>query len=344
LRALKSQGATPTRTSFFAHCRGALNALWCSCSCGFCKPNSASAHKEQSNRMLDFERAVLAKHATAALPPLLFVSSRPWLHSHVPCAAHRAPMPIICAQATQTKVVRFRTFKRAAPAASVSFSSSCVEFRWFCVRPPLLSNGENVVRGTCKGRRPRRRQSPAGMHTPARTAASRVRTAEWDRKGGNTARRAQACPRPPAMHVHRHCPRYAPPRAHLTRAVDEWHTDATTAEARDRLGRTRCGGYTTTPWATAAAPLWRRRSRVMSCVLRDTPSGKRHASCGGAWARAYAQEADRRPGRRWRPAERERRRRQRRRRRAYSPHEMTAPRRRVATSSLVQQNQGPVGP
>jgi hypothetical protein len=46
------------------------------------------------------------------------------------------------------------------------------------------------------------------------------------------------------------------------------------------------------------------------------------------------QEADRRSGRR---AECERRRRQRRRRRACSPHEMTAPRRRVATNSLVQQ-------
>jgi hypothetical protein len=100
-----------------------------------------------------------------------------------------------------------------------------------------------------------------------------------------------------------------------------------------RLERTRCGGYTTTPWATAAAPLWRRRSRVMSCVLRHTPSGKRHVSCGG-WARAYGQEADRRPGR---SAERERRRRQRRRLRACSPHEMTAPMCRVATNGLVQQ-------
>jgi hypothetical protein len=39
------------------------------------------------------------------------------------------------------KGVRFRTSKRpaarpAAPSTSVYFSSSCVGFRWFCVRPP----------------------------------------------------------------------------------------------------------------------------------------------------------------------------------------------------------------
>jgi hypothetical protein len=34
------------------------------------------------------------------------------------------------------------------------------------------------------------------------------------------------------MHVYRHCPRYAAPRAHLTRAVDEWCTDATSRGAR----------------------------------------------------------------------------------------------------------------
>jgi hypothetical protein len=104
-------------------------------------------------------------------------------------------------------------------------------------------------------------------------------------------------------------------------------------EARGRLARTRCGGYTTTPWATAAAPRWRRHLQVMSCVLRHTPSGKRHASCGG-FARAYGLEAD------WRPAERERRRRQRQTQRDYSPHKMTAPGRQVTTSSrrpLVQQ-------
>jgi hypothetical protein len=62
-----------------------------------------------------------------------------------------------------------------------------------------------------------------------------------------------------------------------------------------RPARTRCGGYTTTPWVTAAAPRWRWRSQVMSCVLRHTPSGKRHASCGG-FARACGLGADWRPG------------------------------------------------
>jgi hypothetical protein len=52
------------------------------------------------------------------------------------CRTSCADMPVKCAQAVQTKDVRFRTFKRPAPAASVSFSSSCVEFRWFCVRSP----------------------------------------------------------------------------------------------------------------------------------------------------------------------------------------------------------------
>jgi hypothetical protein len=102
-------------------------------------------------------------------------------------------------------------------------------------------------------------------------------------------------------------------------------------EARGRLARTRSGGYTTTPWPTAAAPRW-----------RHTPSGKRHASCGGN-ARAYGLEADWRPGRKRRPTERERRRRQRQTRRDYGPHKMTAQRRRVTTSSpeLLVQQPGP---
>jgi hypothetical protein len=81
---------------------------------------------------------------------------------------------------------------------------------------------------------------------------------------------------------------------------------------------------------------------VMSYVLRHTPSGKRHASCGG-FARAYGLEADWRPGRKRRPTERERPRRQRQTRRDYSPHKMTAPRRRVTTSSpkLLVQQPGP---
>jgi hypothetical protein len=70
-----------------------------------------------------------------------------------------------------------------------------------------------------------------------------------------------------------HAPFDLPPIAHhqpITHPSTTTPTHTHTLEARDRLGRTRCGGYTTTPWATAAAPLWRRRSRVMSCVLRHT--------------------------------------------------------------------------
>jgi hypothetical protein len=37
----------------------------------------------------------------------------------------------------------------------------------------------------------------AHARTNARKTASRVRMEEWDRKDGSTARRAQACPRPP---------------------------------------------------------------------------------------------------------------------------------------------------
>jgi hypothetical protein len=33
------------------------------------------------------------------------------------------------------------------------------------------------------------------------------------------------------MHVYRHCPRFAAPRAHLTRAVDEWYADTTSGGA-----------------------------------------------------------------------------------------------------------------
>jgi hypothetical protein len=54
-----------------------------------------------------------------------------------PCTGqHRARMPVKCAQATQTKVVRFRTFKIPAPAASFACCMPVsVEFRWLCVRP-----------------------------------------------------------------------------------------------------------------------------------------------------------------------------------------------------------------
>jgi hypothetical protein len=87
-----------------------------------------------------------------------------------------------------------------------------------------------------------------------------------------------------------------------------------------------------TPWPTAVAPRWRRRSQVISYVLRHALSGKRHASCGG-YARAYGLGADWRPGRERRPSECVRRRRKRETRRDYSPHKMTAQRRRVTTSS-----------
>jgi hypothetical protein len=114
--------------------------------------------------------------------------------------------------------------------------------------------------------------------------------------------------------------------------------------ARGQLARTRSGGYTSDNAMAdgSCAPRWRRRSQVMSYVLRHTPSVKRHASCGG-FARAYGLEADWRPGRKRRPTERERRRRQRQTRRDYSPHKMTAPRRRVTISSpkLLVQQPGP---
>jgi hypothetical protein len=66
-----------------------MNVLWPVC--GFCKPCSASARKDQINRLLDFERVVLVKHATAAHGDLWLVSSRPWLRSHVPDIVRRCP-------------------------------------------------------------------------------------------------------------------------------------------------------------------------------------------------------------------------------------------------------------
>jgi hypothetical protein len=123
----------------------------------------------------------------------------------------------------------------------------------------------------------------AGDRPLACTRPHERRPRECARQSGTgRAGHCAACAGMPetTMHVYRQCPRYAAPRAHLTRAVDEWCTDATTGGARPtredalRPG----GGYTTTPWPTAAAPRWRRRSQVMSYVLRHTSSGKRHAS------------------------------------------------------------------
>jgi hypothetical protein len=52
----------------------------------------------------------------------------------------------------------------------------------------------------------------------------------------------------------------------------------------------------------SCAPLAATRSRVMSCALQHTPSGKRHASCGGGARATDRQEADRRPGRKCKSA------------------------------------------
>jgi hypothetical protein len=187
-----------------------------------------------------------------------------------------------------------------------------------------------LVCGTCKGRRPRRQRSPAACTRPHER-----RPRECVRQSGAGRAETLRGVRGHARDPHACVPALPAARQQGGRRVVHWRHDrrrATDSGGHAAVGTRQRHGR----WATAAAPLWRRRSRVMSCALRHTPSGKRHASCGG-WARAYGQEADRRPGRRWRPAERERRRRQRRRRQAHSPHEMTAPRRRVATSSLVQQ-------
>jgi hypothetical protein len=90
----------------------------------------------------------------------------------------------------------------------------------------------------------------ACTHTAARTASGLA--SAYGRVGPEGRGHCAACAGIPetTMHVYRHCPRYAAPRAHLTtRAVGEWYTPDGTEltprpEARDRLGKTRCGGYT----------------------------------------------------------------------------------------------------
>jgi hypothetical protein len=79
--------------------------------------------------------------------------------------------------------------------------------------------------------------------------------------------------------VYRQCPRYAAPRAHLTRAVDEWCTDATTGGARPTREDALRWVHDNAIADGSCAPLAATRSQVMSCELRHTPSGKRHASC-----------------------------------------------------------------
>jgi hypothetical protein len=117
-----------------------------------------------------------------------------------------------------------------------------------------------------------RRTSPAsaaarGAQLPSPMALSCTHRSASSRVGRAPAGRGVSAPL-----AHRPCPLTGPhPRGEAERAVR--------LKARPtkhgRLGRTRCGGYTRTPWATAAAPLWRWRSLVrMSCALRHTPSGK----------------------------------------------------------------------
>jgi hypothetical protein len=144
------------------------------------------------------------------------------------------------------------------------------------------------------------------------------------------------------------------PRAHLTRAVDEWCTDATTGGTRPTrenalrfaVGTRQPTTTTPTPWAMgdgSCAPL---AAALAGDVLRTaayTPwKAARKAAAVGVqghtdWRRTGGPAAG--GGRRRRSA-RGGRRRQRQTRRDCSPHNMTAPRRRVATSSprpLVQQ-------
>jgi hypothetical protein len=54
-----------------------------------------------------------------------------------------------------------------------------------------------------------------------------------------------------------HCQRYATPRVHLPKAIDEWR--ATAGGARPTREDALRGGPTTTPWRLAAAPRRRRR-------------------------------------------------------------------------------------
>jgi hypothetical protein len=56
-----------------------------------------------------------------------------------PCACDMPWWSVCMRLPLVPKPHKFRTSKRPAPAASVSFSSSCIEFRWVCVRPPPLS-------------------------------------------------------------------------------------------------------------------------------------------------------------------------------------------------------------
>jgi hypothetical protein len=72
----------------------------------------------------------------------------------------------------------------------------------------------------------------ARWHAHARTNGGLASV--YGRVGPEGREHCAACAGMPetTMHVYRQCPRYAAPRAHLTRAVDEWCTDATTRGAR----------------------------------------------------------------------------------------------------------------
>jgi hypothetical protein len=72
----------------------------------------------------------------------------------------------------------------------------------------------------------------ARWHAHARTNGGLA--SAYGRVGPEGREHCAACAGMPetTMHVYRQCPRYAAPRAHLTRAVDEWCTDATTGGAR----------------------------------------------------------------------------------------------------------------
>jgi hypothetical protein len=72
----------------------------------------------------------------------------------------------------------------------------------------------------------------ARWHAHARTNGGLVGV--YGRVGPEGRAHCAACTGMPetTMHVHRHCPRYAAPRAHLPRAIDEWRTDAATGGAR----------------------------------------------------------------------------------------------------------------
>jgi hypothetical protein len=64
----------------------------------------------------------------------------------------------------------------------------------------------------------------ARWHAHARTNERQSRECVRQSVGPEGRAHCTACLGMPetTMHVYRHCPRYAAPRAHLTRAVDEW--------------------------------------------------------------------------------------------------------------------------